>query len=49
MILTFFFTIHIMKLEQKHSGKILFLFLLSVVVLIGAILALSPVTIAGNT
>jgi hypothetical protein len=38
-----------MKLDQKHSGKILFLFLLSVALLIGAVLALSPVMIAGNT
>jgi hypothetical protein len=35
--------------NHSKTGKLLFLFLLGVAILIGVILVVSPVTIAGNT
>jgi len=35
--------------KHAHAGKILFLFLVGVAILIGLVLVLSPVTIAGNS
>ena len=35
-------------MKDKHTGKILFLFLIGLTLLIGAFLLLSPVTIKGN-